>query len=49
MQGGNLLLPPVREAAPLESGWGDLPAAGSQYKPHETDFRTNFGFLLPGD
>ena len=49
MQAGNLLLLPLWEAAPLESGWGDVPAAGFQYKPHETGFHTNFGFLLPGD
>ena len=49
MQAGNLLLLPLWEAAPLESGWGDVPAAGFQYKSHETGFHTNFGFLLPGD
>ena len=47
MQARNLLMPSLWKAAALEGSGGDIPAAGFQYKTHETGFHPNVGFLIP--
>ena len=40
-------MPSLWEAASVESCWGDVPAAGFEYQPHETGFHPNVGLLSP--